>query len=146
MGPAVPRPVAVPPAAVRLATDTPPPPGPQLAPCSRFPVSSTSLGRVIASDLPSEPLTLRHGRPHLRSLSPEPHRPRTLRRAAGSSARGAAGGCFLTSEGCPGAPALKIKERASPRSLSGFGTVTRIRPAQAQTCPQWHGGDQGQDP
>lgn len=98
-------------------------------PARGFLSSRTILGRVIASDLPSEPLTLRHGRPHLRSLSPEPHRPRTLRRAAGLNARGAAGGCFLTSEGCPGAPAMKIKERTSPRSLSGLETrQPRLRP------------------
>lgn len=61
-------------------------------PARGFLSSGTIPGWVIAGDLPSEPLTLSRGRPHLWSLSPEPHRPRTFRRASSSGALGGSWG------------------------------------------------------
>lgn len=125
--------------------DAPLPLGPQLAPRSLaggFLSSGAIPGRVIAGDLPSEPLTLRRGRPHLRSLSSEPHRPQTFRRASspGALGGGGRGSWGLLSDlgerlsGCP--PPLKVRERASPPS--GLGTVTTRKP-----CPWWHGRGPG---
>lgn len=83
---------AVPPAAVRLPKVTPPPWPAAGSLLARGFLSSVAIpGRVIASDLPSEPLTLSRGRPHLWSLSPEPHRPRTFRRASSPGALGGGG-------------------------------------------------------
>lgn len=128
-------------------------PSPHLArswlPARGFLSSDTILGRVIAGDLPSEPLTLRHGRPHLRSLPPEPHRPRPpVRSAAGRGERarwGAAGGCFLTSEGCPGASRPESQGKGQSQELFWVGDSdqSKASPGSRLSTVAWRGGGQG---
>lgn len=134
-------------------------PSPHLArswlPARGFLSSDTILGRVIAGDLPSEPLTLRHGRPHLRSLPPEPHRPRPpVRSAAGRGERarwGAAGGCFLTSEGCPGASRPESQGKGQSQELFWVGDSdqSKASPGSRLSTVAWGwgwGAGEGQDP
>lgn len=128
-------------------------PSPHLArswlPARGFLSSDTILGRVIAGDLPSEPLTLRHGRPHLRSLPPEPHRPRPpVRSAAGRGERarwGAAGGCFLTSEGCPGASRPESQGKGQSQELFWVGDSdqSKASPGSRLSTVAWRGGARG---
>ena len=93
---------------------------------SRFPVELPSRARVIARDLPSKLLTHSGARPHLRSLSPEPHRPSPLGAHKSPGPRALGGG------GTPGWAGLFPRRRAGgirgslqrARGPPGVGTAT----------------------
>lgn len=105
---------------------------PAAGPLRGFLSSRTIPGRVIAGDLPSELLTRRRGRPHLRSLSPEPHRPRSPGALGGQQ-----GGLLPDLGGAAWVSLLRKAWQGRAGSLSGLGTVTRMRLAHARAWPRW---------